>query len=315
MKPLLATLLLFTGSLPVRAQAPPVVVEYYHVDALGSVRAVTNQAGSVVARHDYAPFGEELPAPTGDDTLRFAGKERDTETGLNYFGARYYGNWRGRFTTVDPVLEIEHAVAEPQLWNRYTYVTNNPLRYTDPTGRERAGMLLDQDVRDLVAGRITRDEYNARINARGVGAFAGAIILGGPIVWRAAVGCFFSPSCQSVAIDLLEGAAGGAPTSSPTIQLESKAAARAALAELGDVGVAANRFFRDATSKSTGFRITDLANRLRRLEFFSPANNPGYGKRYVQEIDEFGRILREYKETIGPNGVIETKWVHGGPGQ
>jgi hypothetical protein len=48
------------------------------------------------------------------------------------------------------------------------------------------------------------------------------------------------------------------------------------------------------------------------MQFFSPANNPGYGKLYVQEIDSSGNVVREYKDTIGPDGVIERKWIHGG---
>ncbi|NTW38877.1 MAG: hypothetical protein HGA44_03145 [Cellulomonadaceae bacterium] len=47
------------------------------------------------------------------------------------------------------------------------------------------------------------------------------------------------------------------------------------------------------------------------MQFFSPANNPGYGKLYVQEIDAAGRVLREWKDTLGPHGLIERKWVLG----
>jgi hypothetical protein len=90
-----------------------------------------------------------------------------------------------------------------------------------------------------------------------------------------------------------------------------KASARRALT--GPRGEAANRFFRGATAKSRDFGITDLGNGGCRLEFFSPANNPGYGKRYVQVVGPAGEIIREYKETLGPRGLIETKWVHGGP--
>ena len=61
------------------------------------------------------------------------GKERDAETGLDYFGARYFGGGMGRFTSPDPLMAS--AVPElPQSWNRYSYVLNNPLRYIDPTG-------------------------------------------------------------------------------------------------------------------------------------------------------------------------------------
>lgn len=53
----------------------------------------------------------------------------------SYFGARYYRAGIGRFTTVDPELNVKDALVEPQRWNRYAYVTNNPLRYTDPDGK------------------------------------------------------------------------------------------------------------------------------------------------------------------------------------
>jgi RHS repeat-associated protein len=135
MKPLLAFALLLTSVLPARAQTP-VVVEYYHVDALGSVRAVTDQSGAVVQRHDYAAFGEELPPQAvGDSKLRFTGKERDAETGSDYFGARYYTNWTGRFTSVDPEINQQSALVQPQRWNRYSYALNQPLTVIDPDGR------------------------------------------------------------------------------------------------------------------------------------------------------------------------------------
>jgi RHS repeat-associated protein len=120
------------------------VVEYYHLDAIGNVRAVTNAAGQVVERHDYLPFGEEwCPGPpaqvcgsvTPGQPKRFTGKERDAETGLDYFGARYYGSKIGRFTTVDPVYTWQENLVDPQRWNRYAYARNNPLRYVDPDGK------------------------------------------------------------------------------------------------------------------------------------------------------------------------------------
>lgn len=95
------------------------------------------------------------------------------------------------------------------------------------------------------------------------------------------------------------------------IEFDSKAAAREGFE--GDVRSSADRFFRGATSKSQDFKATELGNGGYRLEFFSSANNPGYGKLYVQEIDQAGAVVREFKNTMGPDGLIETKWVHGGP--
>jgi RHS repeat-associated protein len=135
-------------------------IEYYHLDALGSVRAVTDTDGNVVRRHDYFPFGDgSVDVSSGSDSIRFTGKERDRETGLDYFAARFYMSSTGRFTSPDPsspVMIGSTAAAagvppnigdsllytyleNPQSWNRYAYVMNNPLRYVDPFGQEPMG--------------------------------------------------------------------------------------------------------------------------------------------------------------------------------
>jgi hypothetical protein len=85
---LTALLLGLFAATPARAQ----VVEYYHTDAIGNVRAITDASGNVIERHDYQPYGEEWLPQGGTQPLRFTGKERDAETGLDYFGARYYGS-------------------------------------------------------------------------------------------------------------------------------------------------------------------------------------------------------------------------------
>ncbi len=112
---------------------------YYHMDVVGSVRAITDAAGNLVTtagapsgRHDYRPFGENTNPMTGDP-IRFAGKELDPETGQQYFDARYYRNTWGRFSAVDP-LHVRAAMTDPQQWNRYAYARNNPLAYGDPSG-------------------------------------------------------------------------------------------------------------------------------------------------------------------------------------
>jgi RHS repeat-associated protein len=128
-----AALFLLTGAGVVSAQPANVVVEYYHTDALGSVRAVTDANGALVAQHEYFPFGEENSPPS--PSVRFTGKERDAETQFDYFGARYYSSRSGRFMAVDPVVTTRSATLDPQRWNRYAYVQNNPLRYVDPDGR------------------------------------------------------------------------------------------------------------------------------------------------------------------------------------
>lgn len=107
---------------------------------------VVSKNGSLaeVKRHDYLPFGEDVPADgswrtigrgyAGDNVRqKFTGYERDYETGLDYAQARYFAPAQGRFASVDPLLASARA-GVPQTWNRYTYALNNPLRLTDPTG-------------------------------------------------------------------------------------------------------------------------------------------------------------------------------------
>ena len=118
------------------------VVEYFHLDAVGNIRAVTDASGNVIERHDYLPFGDEwcgagvCGAPTAGQPRRFTGKERDRETGFDYFGARYYSGRVGRFTGVDPVYTWRENLVDPQRWNRYAYGLNKPYRYVDPDGRQ-----------------------------------------------------------------------------------------------------------------------------------------------------------------------------------
>ncbi len=127
-------------------------VRWHLTDHLGTPRMIFDQSGALaaVSRHDYLPFGEELLAGVGgrtngqgytdNDGLRqkFTEKERDLETGLDFFGARYYANKQGRFSSPDPWLGSAESYS-PQTWNRYTYVLNNPLGLIDPSG------LDDQD--------------------------------------------------------------------------------------------------------------------------------------------------------------------------
>jgi RHS repeat-associated protein len=108
-------------------------VVYYHTDAIGSVRMITDATGAVIDRYDYLPFGERgaPPAQPTPDMRQFAGKERDAETGLDYFGARYHRAQSGRFISVDPVMNIEAALMDPQRWNRYAYAVNRPFTMID----------------------------------------------------------------------------------------------------------------------------------------------------------------------------------------
>jgi RHS repeat-associated protein len=130
--------------------APPTSggTSYITADHLGSTRLVTDSTGTVIARHDYAPFGEEISSVIGgrggvtgygvDEGLRqkFTGKERDAETGLDYYGARYYGSNIGKFASPDLAPITVRVAVNPQRWNRYSFVINSPITRVDPNGYE-----------------------------------------------------------------------------------------------------------------------------------------------------------------------------------
>jgi RHS repeat-associated protein len=154
----LAVIALLLSPAPASAQEE---VVYYHTDAIGSVRAITDATGAVLGRYDYLPFGELWPSvpPAPAEVRQFGGKERDDETGFDYFGARYHRAQSGRFTSVDPVLNIETAMTDPQRWNRYAYALNNPLKFIDPDGR-------DPRVVGGLIGALTYTAWNAYVNTQ-----------------------------------------------------------------------------------------------------------------------------------------------------
>jgi RHS repeat-associated protein len=85
----------------------------------------------------YNPYGgvQKTWTDSFDPLPKFSGKERDKESELDYFGARYYDRSQYRFISVDPVITLKATLSDPQLWNRYWYCSSNPLRYTDHTGK------------------------------------------------------------------------------------------------------------------------------------------------------------------------------------
>jgi len=123
---------------------------YLTTDHLGSVRLVTSgPSGACLGAHDYLPFGEEIPGSWGrgavpcypaadtqtDTTWKFGGQERDAENGFDNFLARHLGSSMGRFFSVDPANAGANP-GDPQSWNGYTYGSNSPLVYSDPTGTD-----------------------------------------------------------------------------------------------------------------------------------------------------------------------------------
>jgi RHS repeat-associated protein len=174
---------------------------YLSVDALGSTRLVTDASGNPTEQYDYAPFGEELTQgidgriapystnqyPTTPDavTEKFTSKERDAETGLDYFGARYFSAAQGRFTSPDwsasPAAVPYADLGDPQTLNLYAYVRNNPLSHADADGHclYSGGNCLDYLIGGLKAAANTVPNTATLLN-RGINRLTGSSIPDAP---------------------------------------------------------------------------------------------------------------------------------------
>ena len=111
-----------------------VKVTYFHNDATGTPVAASDEAGEVIWRKVFRPFGSELDdggAIARDNTIGYTGHRFDSDLDLVYAGARYYDPMIGRFLSMDPVGFQEESVHS---FNKYSYGNNNPYKYMDPDG-------------------------------------------------------------------------------------------------------------------------------------------------------------------------------------
>ncbi|NCR25365.1 MAG: tandem-95 repeat protein [Microcystis aeruginosa LE13-04] len=112
---------------------------FYHVDGLGSTRALTDSNGLVSDRYAYEAFGEIIKQLGNTQNLYlFAGEQRDPNLGLDYLRARYLDVNTGRFISRDSFFGLQQ---QPTSLHKYLYANNNPINFTDPTGLFSLGEL------------------------------------------------------------------------------------------------------------------------------------------------------------------------------
>jgi RHS repeat-associated protein len=133
---------IFFGGQRIARRDPSSNVFYNFSDHLGTARSIAEvPSGQTTATKcydaDLYPFGgERWYTDSCDSHFKFTGKERDSESGLDNFGARYNSSSLGRFMSPDPILSTPLHIINPQRWNKYTYAVDNSTSYIDPDGRD-----------------------------------------------------------------------------------------------------------------------------------------------------------------------------------
>lgn len=136
---------------------PPIV--YHHGDNVGSSQVLTRDDGNFYNQEEFYPFGDTSFGSYSRKRYRYNGKERDEETGLYYFGARYYAPHLARWIGCDPAGQGEGL-------NLYVYVRNNPISNIDPTGygSEPAGPAEEEKNYGQIPAGLSKEEALDAIN-------------------------------------------------------------------------------------------------------------------------------------------------------
>jgi RHS repeat-associated protein len=170
-------------------------IYYFFSDSLSSTRVVTDSQGNICFDADYYPYGKEQDYVNNcTQTYKFTGYERDPETatatsgGNDYAVARHYNSRIFRFLQPDPAGMAAADPTDPQTWNRYAYVRNDPANMTDPTGMDDCG------------------DFGCDTGGFGGGLDSGGGFGGGDCIW-----CEQPPSFPSIGGGGLPGLGGGMP--------------------------------------------------------------------------------------------------------
>jgi RHS repeat-associated protein len=166
---------------------------HFALDHLGTVRLVTNTAGTQTDFHVYYPFGEEAsPFDANADRMQFTGHERDTnsQTGTNpaaddldYMHARFFNPLVGRFTSADSTINLKAALQTPQRWNLYNYTLANPVKLLDPNGKEALVFIVAPELGTF--GSFGHSALYISLAGKGAG-----ISYGGDFTFDKGVGAF-----------------------------------------------------------------------------------------------------------------------------
>ncbi|GEM_PF-3341174 len=184
-------------------------ISYVHTNHLGSTNVVTDDTGAIKELIEYEPWGTfAVHEKYGDDESTawyyFTGKPLDDETGLYYYGARYYNPVIGRFITPDTIVPY---ASDPQSLNRYSYARNNPINIVDPTGHKWSWGNFWKAIGIAIVG-ITLTIFSGGTLAPLIGTYWAGIATGA-IAGATIGGSFAAATGGNIGMGILAGAVGG----------------------------------------------------------------------------------------------------------
>jgi len=182
----------FGGKRVARRDGTGHTVHYYFSDHLGSTDLITGTDGGINKTSAYYPYGGEISVtgPTYANNYKFTGKERDAESGLDYFGARHYASPVGRWMVPDwaaKPTDVPYAnFGNPQSLNLYSYVQNNPTTVGDPDGHIGAEEIASDVAEELASHPEAVEKALAGVASATEAIEVGAAATAGRIVGGAA---------------------------------------------------------------------------------------------------------------------------------
>jgi RHS repeat-associated protein len=286
------TMWLIAGLTGVHAGDTVTKVTLVMTDTQGNVLMTKDTHGHILARYTYQPYGTQQSGPTNHGP-GYTGHVNDPATGLVYMQQRYYDPAIGRFISPDPVVPASGNVFN---FGRYTYANNNPLRYTDPDGRQSVGEMIDSAAQGC-----------------------GAVSCAGYAVLHAAWSMTGAESLSQVAdkgwSNVSTGDKVGAVTAVaavvPVGRVVGKLAEGAEAAKkLLTTEQAANlsRFVKKLPRAAENVSVRDLPNGGKAFQGEVPGRVPGSKAIYEKQVDASGKTVQYTKTTYDPaNKIVHVK--------
>jgi RHS repeat-associated protein len=265
---------------------------YYMSDQINTTRLVTDGSGNIVYSAAYGPYGDvqKIWMNTYDPKMKFSGKEREVFGSLDYFGARYYNNTQHRFLSVDPIINKDKALNNPQYWNLYAYCGNNPITYLDPDGRDticssgwthvQLAWTVGHRDANRIAGR-TALGYTIGIPAFIVGLFAPEIVVG--------IGSKIAPMAPFLARSLTK------VNKRPQIST--------------DVMIKGKKFFDQWANRNAYDQAVRQLGKFTEFSLKVPGEIKGSFTKWVKVLDPAGGTIKLYHDTFDKIGKFISRGI------